>query len=311
MSLRLTKSALALAMAVAASSAGAAEGATEMEISRAIDKVLVNSLSGQLLATQPLVIERPERQRIELGAVVDVRKANVAGLPVLAVTPGSAAARLGLQVGDRLLAINDDPVTTELDPGPVLLAAIAAGEGLLVLEVQRGNQQLKLKGPADLITIPAYTLTIQPAFAQTLSGCGMVSGGARIDIKEDVRKVEIVKVDGETADTNLLGRVRLPAGPHRLTLRPLPGASGGAGPARQVVGSSTNASGLSAPIMRTTQVPGGNRANGPELTVDLEMVVAPNMSYQLGVRLVGSGNTIEPFISSASPLPCSGAQVQR
>ncbi len=312
MSRKLIKTALVLAMTVAGNSASAAEGAAEMEISRAIDKVLINALSGQLPATQPLLIERPERQRIELGAVVDVRKADATGLPVLAVTPDSAAARLGLRVGDRLLAINDQAVTTQLDPGPVLLAAVAAGDGELTLVVRRGDEQLSLKGPADLVSIPAYTLTIQPSMTQALSGCGMVSGGARIGIKEDVRKVEIVKIDGETADTNVLGRVRLPAGPHRLTLRPLPGASGGGGPARQQVGSSTSAQGLSRPVMRTTQVPGGNRANGPAPTVDLPMVVAPNMSYQLGIRVRAPGLPLEAFISNASPLPCNGlARAQR
>jgi len=78
---------------------------------------------------------------------VDVRKPDPRGIEVLAVTPDGAAARMGLKVGDRLLAINnrrlDDPAAAKLaratraEPDPVarLCVEILARTGVRLSEL--------------------------------------------------------------------------------------------------------------------------------------------------------------------------------
>ncbi|HEY8394452.1 MAG TPA: PDZ domain-containing protein [Thermaerobacter sp.] len=63
------------------------------------------------------------------------------GLPVLAVLPRSQAARLGLRVGDRILAVNGRPVTRAAD-----LREAAGPYGFyLRLEVERDGRRLELE----------------------------------------------------------------------------------------------------------------------------------------------------------------------
>jgi membrane-associated protease RseP (regulator of RpoE activity) len=297
------KSALTLALALFGGNVAAAQEPAAAAISRELDAALIEVLSRQPPRDQALLIEQPERQRIELGAVIDVRAADQRGLPVLAITPGSAAARIGLAVGDRLIEINGEAVATAVAPGALLQSAVADGDGELALRVQRGDQQLTLTGSADLVAIPAYTLSIAPSASQSPAGCGFVSGGARIS--DTTRKVEIVAVDGEPADTNFIGRVRLPAGTYRLSVRPrpLPQYAGIEGNLRYH-GSVEGPSGPQ-PVKRMS-LPGRGFQDeaAPAPIIEFELSVAPDTSYQLGARPSSNGGKMEAFVWRQGEKPC-------
>ena len=65
-----------------------------------------------------------DRTRYELGAVVDVRRASADGVPLLAITPGGAADRLGLQAGDRLRTVNGRRLDNTPKPSSALEDAL-------------------------------------------------------------------------------------------------------------------------------------------------------------------------------------------
>ena len=298
------KSVLALALALIGGNVNAAQAPAAPDISRELDAALVEVLSRQPPRDQALLIEQPERQRIELGAVIDVRAADERGLPVLAITPGSAAARMGLAVGDRLLEINGDAVATAVEPGTLLQSAVADSDGELELRVRRDDRLLTLSGSADLVAIPAYSLSIEPSASQSPTGCGFVSGGARIS--DTIRKVEIVAVDGEPADSNFIGRVRLPAGIHRLSVRPRPlpqyaGIEGRAYYLESVPGPTGPQ-----PVHRVN-LPGTGFQDKPAeraAPIEFDLKVAPNTSYQLGARPRASDGAMEAFVYKQSEKAC-------
>lgn len=303
---------LPLRLAVLAASLNFAVGAaaampTEDVVANAVDRALADAYSRDPAPEAgALRIERPEQQRFELGAVLDVRAASPEGVAVLAITPGGAAERIGLKAGDRVLAINGTAVAgSDVDPASALLEALAGSDGALAIDLRRGQDALSLKGAADLVRIPAYVLEVQPPVAQRAEGCGYVSGGAKA--YGQVRKVRILAVDGQSAPASLVGRLRLPAGKHTLTLQMLPKLgfleARGQLPASPMLPRPT-------PDMRVRQPergmpPDGSGARqsgiGPALTLQLE--VAADQSYQLGARPDGQGG-VEAFIAAQSPRSC-------
>ena len=63
------------------------------------------------------------QSRYELGAVVDVRRASVNGVTILAITPGGAADRMGLQTGDQLRVVNGRRLDGTTKPSSSMRAA--------------------------------------------------------------------------------------------------------------------------------------------------------------------------------------------
>lgn len=275
-------------------------------VASAVDSALADAYSRDPAHAGELRIERPEQQRYELGAVLDVRAAAADGVPVLAITPGGAAERIGIQVGDQVLAINGAAMAgRDVDPAGALLDALAGSDGTLAIEVRRNDQTLRLSGEADLVRIPAYVLEVRAPVALRAEGCGYVSGGAKA--YGLVRKVRIVAVNGQAAPSNLIGRLRLPAGEHTLTVQMLP-KLGFLEPRGQLPASPLLPRPM--PDMRVRQPergmpPDGSGARqsptGPTLT--LELNVAADQSYQLGARPDGQGG-IEAFIAGQAPRRC-------
>lgn len=301
-----TPSLLVACLTLALTAHSTAAAATEDAIADAVDRALADSYSRGPAPAGKLRIERPEQQRFELGAVLDVRAATPAGVPVLAITPGGAAERIGLRVGDRVLAVNEYPVAaSDIDPASALIEALAASDGEVSIDLRRSDQQLTLSGTADLVRIPAYVLDVQAPVAQRAEGCGFVSGGAKAH--GEVRKVRIVGVDGQAAPLNLVGRLRLPAGTHLLTLKVLPQL--GFLESRRPLPASPMLP-RPMPDMRVRQPergmpPDGQGARrsqeGPMLTLQLDIVA--DQSYQLGARPDGNGG-IEAFIAGQSARSC-------
>lgn len=170
-------------------------------------------------AATPIRIEQPARVRHEFGAVVDVRPED-GGLPrVMAVTPGGAAARMGLAAGDRLLAIGGLMLGAGVDAGRALREAVESGEPLR-LSVQRGAAQVEVGGHVDRLSIPAYRLEILPETA-TAGGCGRVSIAVKPPVSQRLFPALLHEIDGRLPGPLSSTSFRLPAGRHVLKLSEL------------------------------------------------------------------------------------------
>lgn len=149
--------------------------------------------------------------RYELGAVVDVRRASVDGVTVLAVTPGGAADRLGLRPGDRLRAINGRRLDDTAKPGSTLESALQESDGTLRVEVMRNGNPLVLSGRADSVSSAAQGVS---------RSCGHVSARAGVvPRREDIFAADITQVDGRSTPLYPEYRHKLSAGNHVLVVR--------------------------------------------------------------------------------------------
>ena len=156
------------------------------------------------------------QSRHELGAVVDGRQASAEGVPVLAITPGGAADRLGLRPGDRLRMVNGRRLDDTPRPSSALESALQDGNGALQVEVVRDGKRLMLSGRADI----ARKATNNPREAKP--SCGYVSASAGVVPRsENVFRAEITQIDGQSTPLRPEYRHRLPAGKHVLVLREL------------------------------------------------------------------------------------------
>ncbi len=167
----------------------------------------------------PLLIEQAARTHHELGAVVDARPAD-GGMPrVLAITPGSAAARLDLRVGDRLLRVNGTKLLADQGTARALPAALQADGGRIALLVERGSQQLLFDGALDRVDTPAYQLSISPLPAS--EGCGRINLALKPPLSESIYPIFLHSIDGRLGGpllNSLDGVYRLRAGRHLIKL---------------------------------------------------------------------------------------------
>jgi len=189
----LHRGALLLVLLAIASAAGAqSPDPAEVELIDEAVLALANRQPGD--ERPPIRLERPARVRYELGAVVDARPDD-GGLPrVMAVTPGRAAARMGLAAGDRLLAINDAALGAGSDAATLLREAVESGEGLLRFSVQRGAERVELSGHVDRISIPAYRLEI--AAEAPVEGCARVSVFLTPPVSQKLYPALLHEIDG-------------------------------------------------------------------------------------------------------------------
>ncbi len=90
-----------------------------------------------------LALVAEEAPRPSLGVSVDTG-AIEDGLPILSVIPGSAADRMGLKVGDRILQVNGKRATNEDMKNIVRTAKIG---DTIALQIRRGTELLAMSGP--------------------------------------------------------------------------------------------------------------------------------------------------------------------
>lgn len=158
--------------------------------------------------------ETGNASRYELGAVMDVRRPHVDGITVLAITPGGAADRMHLRVGDRLLAVNGQRLDDGLKPSATLESALQDSGGELRIEAIRDGQPLTLSGRADATASPTA------GDAGNMAGaCGYVTThGAPPKLGRRIFHASLAGIDG--GGTPLpSNRHRLAAGPHVLIVR--------------------------------------------------------------------------------------------
>ena len=196
-----TAMALSVAVPVAAKSLNALDQAV-LELSTTED------------SAAPKVIAQPPRVVWELGAVIGLPSGESAPR-VMAVTPGAAAERMGLRAGDRLLAVNDQPLPAGAPGAAQLRAELDRGQGHVAFEVQRDNQRVPVEGALDRLEVPGYTLEIA---ANAASGCGRVHTGLKPPVSEDLYPVVLHEIDGRLPGALNDQVFRLSVGRHVLKL---------------------------------------------------------------------------------------------
>lgn len=144
-------------------------------------------------AEQPVVLAQPARVRYELGAVVDASPAD-GGLPrVMAITPGGAADRMRLAVGDRLMAVHGQPLGGT-DAAETLRLAVQDDARPLALQVQRGGAVIEVEGYVDRVDVPAYRLEVQPSASS--GGCARISQTLKPPRSEQLFPAVLHEIDG-------------------------------------------------------------------------------------------------------------------
>lgn len=203
----------AIVLAVAC---GPGAGRDQSTLDREIESALVRAgESGALPKSGSIRISSPAKIHHELGVVVDGRSSSGQGMPILAVTPDSAAARAHLLPGDRLIAINDRRLDGGAGAYESLQQALDAGAGQARLEWLRSGKRMTASVDADTVTVPGYDLAIQVP----PSGCGFVSDQQGVVPKsKGIHNLLITRIDGRSTPLEPLYEYKLPAGRHLLTL---------------------------------------------------------------------------------------------
>jgi len=233
---------------------------------------LVESGAAQPEQLASLTVSADPSQRVSFGAVIDVgANHDAAGIPVLAVTPGGNAARLGLRAGDRIIAVDGERVHGS-DGATVLQHRLAEGEPQLQLRVLRDGAEHDLRGPVQAHALPGYRLELGAALAHASvaatagdAGCGRISVVGAPPRTQDVFPATLVFIDGETPKPWNSPSYRLPAGRHVLT-----------------VSERIDRARFGLDALRDFQ----RRQLDREGYKQLELVVEPGTTYRLGARLL-------------------------
>ena len=159
----------------------------------------------------PVVIYQPAETIINLGLYVHPeysRENDEEGPLVIAVTPDSAAARMGVRTGDRLRSIEDKSLLklgAEADGGSRafrrLQDALNESTGAIALTVQRGDQTLSLEGDLEKLVLPRAILTLSQISVETTdaadtNACATVSTQAPPPREFDVYPADVVSING-------------------------------------------------------------------------------------------------------------------
>jgi len=281
----------ALAALLLAGAAVAAPPAEE-RAAEAIDALLAQLQAQGLLADgNGMRIGRAARERYELGAVVTTRPSDGGAPEVLAITPGGAAERIGLQPGDRLLAINGVDLAGGAELAQRLRDALQKDGGALALRLRRGDALLDMAGRADVIALPAYELEIKPTAAASSDprACARISIAARPPRARQLYPALLHRIDGRTPGPLESDVFRVSPGRHVLTIS-------------EMIDND-----------RFSDIENRQRftLQGPARYKTLELDIQPNTTYRLAVRLINELRTPiraqrywEPVLWETRKEPC-------
>ncbi len=164
-------------------------------------------LAACLAAAMPMAAIAANAPAYELGIV---GRTAADGVELLAITPGGAAGRIGLQAGDHIVSINGEQLGGIRDPLQALQQSIDDQGGQASIGVLRDGATLNVSGQAEAVAASA---------AATL-GCGYVTTEAGVvPISKDIFHAVITQLDGRSTPLSRVdNRYRLPAGRHVLTV---------------------------------------------------------------------------------------------
>ncbi len=143
-------------------------------LNEAIRAMLISLAQDPLFADEDLelVFSQQPEALINLGVIYgDTRSPDIdrTGLPVVAVTPGSTAAAMGLRAGDHIVSMNTEPLiglgqdssgtSRAVDQVQNLLQQIHANDPVIV-EVTRDNGRQTLSAPLQKWQLPRVELAL-------------------------------------------------------------------------------------------------------------------------------------------------------
>jgi hypothetical protein len=177
-----------------------------------------------------LDVAAPAERVSNLGLLLDSGHGGADGLPVLGVTPGSAAERMGLRAGDRLLALNDVALT-----GPDAAASLRRTvDGLpdgspLRFDLRRDGRPGHASGALASVYLPPMRLVVgdgvasasaaqgaAPTAAVAIAGCGRISDFDVAPRQQQLHAAKIISIDGVTPGPSGARSYRVGAGRHAV-----------------------------------------------------------------------------------------------
>lgn len=193
----------------------------QLDLLQQVQKVLLSA--GITNKDGALLIEEPSRSIYHFGAVLD------ATFAVVAVTPESDAAKLGVKEGDKLLAINQQQVSdSNLADILAQMNDLADGDALS-LQLVRADKQLNLKGVVSRQALPGWRLELLAANQQqhewpAAASCGYVSVFFNTPASLRRHPVKINEIDSIGFKAGLSYQptdevMQLPAGEIQITLQ--------------------------------------------------------------------------------------------
>lgn len=139
-----------------------------------------------------------------LDAITDPRETRQ-GVPVLAVTPGGSAERIGLRAGDRIQSINGHSFVGVGRPTTPLDQVLSDSNGRVEMAVAREGGLVQLSG------------TLAARAASTSAQCGFVTVlGPTPRNSEGIFPAEITTIDGRSTPLFGVNRHQVDAGPRVL-----------------------------------------------------------------------------------------------
>jgi hypothetical protein len=177
-----------------------------------------------------LDIDTPAQQVSNLGVLVDSSRKDSDGLHVLAITPGSAAEKMGVRSGDVLVAINGRSLAGSDSAAALLRSAVEAlpDGGAIGFDVRRDTRLISLSGTLSNIHLPAMHLTIgngeQIATAggsNAAGGCGRISDFDVAPHQQGLHAAKIISIDGVTPVPQGSHSFRVAAGRHTVKVAEL------------------------------------------------------------------------------------------
>ncbi|MGA9341365.1 MAG: PDZ domain-containing protein [Rhodanobacteraceae bacterium] len=269
----LKKASLAAAMLVAAgslvsayagdSSGSVATPSTSAAINPTVDQKLQEDLrvamldliqTGAFGNVSPdkisLDVNAPAQRVSNLGVLVDSASAQSAsdGLHVLAVTPGSAGERMGLQAGDTLVAVNGKSLVARganeegrADAATMLRDTVHSqrSDDPLYLRIRRDGSTRDVSGELANVYLPAMHLTVgdgvdvasagqraigmtaapssgDHASAAAVSGCGRISMFDVAPRQQHLHGATLIAIDGQLPGPTTSKVFRVSTGTHTL-----------------------------------------------------------------------------------------------
>ena len=183
-----------------------------------------------------LSFSEPSREVDNLGVVVNSNDSGNAGLAIMAVTPGSAAARMGVHSGDRLTAVNGQALSDlgrDEDDRPRAVAvlrsqvATVGDGGKILLTVDRDGRRIVFEGRLQKLRLPALTLQVgsgvqvaSSASSNTMAteGCGRINQFDVAPRQQHLHRAQLIAIDGDSPGPSGSPSFRLSIGKHTLTV---------------------------------------------------------------------------------------------
>ncbi|SNY48791.1 PDZ domain-containing protein [Arsukibacterium tuosuense] len=206
-----------------------ASAATEIDHEKRVD--VLHEIRKALITANvtaqdaPIMIAEPARSFYHFGAVLDQ------DFKVVALTPGSDAAKADVRVGDMIKAINHQEVNKS-SLADILAQMNDLQEGTtLAIEVQRDNKLKTLQSPVTRKTLPGWRLELVEDSGQApdtplTMGCGFVSVFYNPPISMHrhtvmINEIKDIGFKGKLTETKREQVFRLPAGEVEIVVQEL------------------------------------------------------------------------------------------